>query len=124
MTPIAWMTAASLAAWIVATALAPGSHPELLFGMLGPLVSAAATWWVTASAHRRDPRNVTGVLVAGFGVRMVFVGLYMAVMLRVVDLRPVPFVVGFAGYLIGLYLMEALLLKRLFVGGTRSSSSA
>jgi hypothetical protein len=55
---------------------------------------------------------------------MVFVGLYMAVMLRVVDLRPVPFVVGFASYLIGLYLMEALLLKRLFVGGTRSSSSA
>jgi hypothetical protein len=29
-------------------------------------------------------------------------------------LRPVPFVVSFTSYFIGLYLMEALYLKRLF----------
>ena len=36
------------------------------------------------------------------------------VMLRVLDLRPVPFVVSFTGYFIALHTMEALFLRRLF----------
>jgi hypothetical protein len=35
-----------------------------------------------------------------------------------------PFVIGFTSYLIGLYVMEALFLKRLFLDGMRSSPSA
>ena len=38
-------------------------------------------------------------------------------MLKVVGLRPVPFVVSFTSYFIALYLTEALLLRRLFAGG-------
>jgi len=41
-------------------------------------------------------------------------GAYVAVMIRVVALRPVPFIASFTGYLAGLYLMEALYLRHLF----------
>jgi hypothetical protein len=49
---------------------------------------------------------------------MVFFGAYVAVMLAVLRLRPIPFVLSFTGYFIGLYLMEALYLRRLFTSGT------
>ena len=124
MTPVAWMAGTSVLAWAAATVAVPGAHPELLYGMLGPLASAVVTWIVTAHVHRVDPARVTGVLVAGFFARMVFVAAYMAVMLRGLALRPVPFAVTFASYLIGLYVMEALFLKRLFVAGAASSSGA
>ena len=42
-----------------------------------------------------------------------FFGVYVVVMLRVMMLRPVPFVVSFTAYFITLYAMEALLLRRL-----------
>ena len=118
MTPVAWMAGTSVLAWAAATVAVPGAHPELLYGMLGPLASAVVTWIVTAHVHRVDPARVTGVLVAGFFAA------YMAVMLRGLALRPVPFAVTFASYLIGLYVMEALFLKRLFVEGAASSSGA
>jgi len=38
-------------------------------------------------------------------------------MLKVAGLRPAPFVVSFAGFFIALYLVEALLMRRLFAGG-------
>jgi hypothetical protein len=53
-------------------------------------------------------------MAAGFALKMIFFGAYVAVMLRVMRVRPFPFVVSFTGYFIGLYLMEALFLRRLF----------
>ena len=43
-----------------------------------------------------------------------FFGAYVAVMLEVIGLRPTVFVVSFTSYFIALYLIEALLLRRLF----------
>jgi hypothetical protein len=43
----------------------------------------------------------------------------VAVMLGLVDVRPVPFVASFTGYFIALYAMEALFLKRLLTVGAR-----
>jgi hypothetical protein len=125
MTPIGWMIGTSVAAWLVVTQVATVAvNPELFWGMLGPLVSAVITWIVVARTQRAAPERVTGVLVAGFGAKIVFFGAYMAVMLRVAGLRVVPFAVAFVGYVIALYVMEALFLKRLFVDGMRSSPSA
>ena len=50
-------------------------------------------------------------------MKMLFFGTYVALMLRVVGLQPLPFVVSFTGYFIALYLTEALLMRRLFAGG-------
>ena len=55
-------------------------------------------------------------MIAAFAVKMVFFGAYVAVMLRRLSLRPVPFVVSFTAYFIALYLIEALSLQRLFAG--------
>ena len=38
-------------------------------------------------------------MIAAFAFKMVFFGAYVAVMIRVVALRPVPFVASFTGYL-------------------------
>lgn len=108
------MTGASLLSWVAVTlAAGPGVNPEVLLGMLGPLVSACLTWVAVVRAHRRAPEQVTRVLVAGIAAKMVFFGAYLVVMLRVADLRPVPFIAGFTSYIIGLYTMEALFLTRL-----------
>jgi hypothetical protein len=96
-------------------------NPELLWGMIGPLASAVLTWIAVARAQRTNPQRVTGVLMAGFAAKVVFFGLYLAVMLRVIGLRVVPFAVAFIAYVVTLYFLEALFLKRLFVDGMRST---
>lgn len=107
------MTGACVASWLLVTALAGPAHPEVLFGMVGPLLSACATWLAIETAHRAAPARVTAVMIAGFGAKMVFFGVYVAIMLRGLELRPVPFVVSFTAYFVALYAMEALFLKRL-----------
>ena len=120
MTPIVWMIGLSLVGWMVITLVAAEPvNPELLWGMIGPLASAVITWWLVARAHRAAPESVTGVLVAGFGAKIVFFGLYLAFMVRVMELRVVPFAVAFVGYVVALYGLEALFLKRLFAGSMR-----
>lgn len=121
MRPLAWMVGASLASWLaVALALGGAAHPEVLFGMLGPLASAGVTWIAVERSHAAAPERLTGVLVTGLALKMLFFGLYVAVMLRVLMLRPVPFVVSFTSYFIALYVMEALFLRRLLTETPRS----
>jgi hypothetical protein len=67
-----------------------------------------------AWAYQHRPEELTGLMAAAFVAKMVFLGTYIAVMLRLMRLRPVPFVASFTGYFIGLYLIEALYMKRLF----------
>lgn len=125
MRPLGWMVAACMSSWIAITTLAPAPvNPELLWGMIGPLLSAALTWIAVVRTHRTARERVTGVLVAGFALKIVFFGVYLAVMLRVVGLRVVPFALTFVGYVIGLYVIEALFLRRLFVDGMRPSPGA
>ena len=59
-----------------------------------------------------SPQALTSVMIAAFAFKLVFFGAYVAVMIRVVALRPVPFIASFTGYLAGLYLMEALYLRQ------------
>ena len=125
MIPVATMTLAGLASWAVVTMLAAEPlNPELFWGMLGPLVSALVTWAAVVRTYRVAPERVTGVLMAGFGAKLVFFGAYLAVMIRVVELRVVPFAASFVGYIAVLYVLEALFLKRLFAGGMPSAPSA
>jgi hypothetical protein len=53
-------------------------------------------------------------MIGAFGVKMLFFGAYVAVMLEGRRRAPVPFVASFTGYFIALYLTEALLMRRLF----------
>jgi hypothetical protein len=121
MKEVAWMIGVSVAAWLVASAVVDRSSGiALLFGMLGPLVMACGSWVMAERAYARDPQVLTGLMVAAFAFKLVFFGGYVAVMLRIVGLRPVPFAVSFSSYFIALHFVEALFLRRLFASGSRA----
>jgi len=112
MIPIAWMAGASLVSWLAVSAVG-GLNPEALYGMLGPLAGACLTWVAVDRTWRSDPARLTGVMIVGFAAKLVFFALYVGIMIRVLALRPVPFVVAFVSYFIALYAMQALFLRRL-----------
>ena len=117
MTQVAWMTGVSLGSWLAVLAVwGERANPEALFGMLGPLASACATWLAVLRTHRSAPERLMSVMTTGFVVKFVFFGAYVAVMLKLLSLRPVPFVFAFTSYFIALYAMQALFLKRLTYG--------
>ena len=120
MTPLFWMAGTCAGAWLVVVAVAPELNPEALLGILGPLASAMATWIVVARAVA-VPERVTGVMVTGLAVKMVFFAVYVAGLLKGAGLRPVPFIVSFAASFIALHAMEAGFLRRLFAEMQRSN---
>ncbi len=115
MKPVAWMIGVSTASWLAVAALA--GVPDglaILPGMLGPLVVASGMWVLMARTYRRDPVRLTPLMMTAFAGKLLFFGVYVAVMLRVLMVRPVPFVASFAAYFIALHVMEAVALRRLF----------
>ena len=115
MKPLAWMVGASVGSWLaIAAWFGVSSSREVLFGMLAPLTGASATWVLVARAFPSRPESVTPLMVAAFAGKLVFFGVYVTIMLRVLALRPLPFVVSFTTYFIALHLFEALCLQRLF----------
>lgn len=122
MTPVWWMVGLSGLTWLVAAVLLDTqARIEVLYGMLGPLAMVSGSWVLMERAYRRSPQSLTTVMVAAFAGKLVFFGAYVAVMLRVVSLRPRTFVASFTGYFITLYLIEALYLRRLLAGGPRAT---
>lgn len=122
MTPVWWMVGLSGLSWLVAAVLLDTqSRIEVLYGMLGPLAMVSGSWVLMERAYRRSPQRLTAVMVAAFAGKLVFFGAYVAVMLRVLSVRPRTFVASFTGYFITLYLIEALYLRRLFAGGPRAT---
>lgn len=117
MKPLWWMAGASIGAW-AALAVVPGfaSDRDVLFGMLAPLLGAAATWLIVTRTYASRPELLMSLMVAAFAVKLVFFGVYVTIVLTVLSVRPVPFVISFTTYFIALHLFEALCLQRLFAG--------
>ena len=86
----------------------------VVFGILGPLVVAAASWTAARRTWQRQPARLTAVMIAAFAGKLVFFGAYVAFMLTVLSLRPMPFVTSFTVSFIAFHLAEALALRRLF----------
>ena len=115
MNPVVAMAGASVASVLVAGALVdPRARLAVLLGMLGPLLVTTSSWVLMERTFHERRQKLTSVMIAAFAFKLVFFGVYVAVMIRVVALRPLPFVASFIGYFTGLYLMEALYLRRLF----------
>ena len=90
----------------------------LLLGLAGPLAAASASWVVSERTYRRRPEALTSVMIAAFAAKLVFFGAYVAVMIGVLSLRPVPFVASFTVSFIALHLLEAFALRRLFAAAS------
>jgi hypothetical protein len=116
---LAWMAVGCVASALAAVAVAGvAAAPEVLLGMLGPLAITAGSWWLTERTYRRHPASLTALMVRAFGAKLAFFGGYVAVVLAVLGLRPVPFVASFTTYFIALHLTEAWLMQRMFAGKT------
>lgn len=115
MTLVWWMAGASGASCLAAIALlGTAIGPEVALGMAGPLVVASVTWVLTERTYKRNPEQLTPLMVKAFAGKIVFFGAYVAVLLTALSLRPVPFVISFTSYFIALHLMEALRMRQLF----------
>jgi len=120
MKSVTWMIGASTLSGLAALALlGPSAGPAVLFGMIGPLAIAIATWVLVERTYRASPERLTSMLVAGFAGKMVFFGAYVTVMLKLLSLPPLPFIVSFTGYFIALHLTEAMHLRSLIAAGAR-----
>src|SRR5918999_1340514 len=101
---VSWMAGASAASAAIVIAIAgPAFAPEVLFGMFGPLAETVTSWVVADQVFRRQPERLTAVMITAFAGKLVFFGAYVAVMLKVLSLRPTPFVASFTGYFIALH---------------------
>jgi hypothetical protein len=118
-----WMLAGSIISAIVFTLL-PGvtARPEIWLGMLGPLTSAIASWIVMERQYRQRPQSMTRLLIKAFAAKMIFFGIYIAIFLGIGLVRPIPFVISFAGYYIALHILEAIGLRHLQTAGLHESS--
>ena len=110
-----WMAAASVtSAALAVVVIGPGYAPEVLLGMFGPLAEAVASWVVAEQVFRRRPERLTAVMITAFAGKLVFFGAYVAVMVKGLSLRPMPFMASFTSFFIALHFVEAMALRRLF----------
>lgn len=109
-----YMTAACGVALAISAAAAPGIVAELVVGMAAPLVVAVATIVAIERVYRRDPRQLTPLMIKAFGAKMVLFGGYVGAVITLTSLRPTPFVLSFSVFFIGLHMTEAWLLRSLF----------
>jgi len=106
-------TAVCLLTWAAAWAFSPGHSSAVLYGMIGPLVAVTATWVAVERAARVNPAATTGVMMAAFALKMVFFAAYVVAVVLATGVDRVVFGASFAGYFIGLYALEAAMLRRL-----------
>jgi hypothetical protein len=120
MKAAAVMATASVAAALVAIAIGGRQlSADVVLGMLAPLAATGGSWVLIERTFRRDPQQLTGLMIGAFGAKMLFFGAYVAVMFTVIGVHTVPFIASFTGYFIALYLTEALLMRRLFGANQR-----
>ena len=123
--PLVMMVGIGLLSWLIVAGVAGArANPEVLYGMAGPLAVAALSWIVTERTYlsRPEPTRLIRMAVRNMAIKAVFFGTYMGVMLRVLTVRPLPFVVSFISYFLAFHLLEALFIQRLVTGGAGSSS--
>ncbi|HEX2340185.1 MAG TPA: hypothetical protein VHI98_06865 [Vicinamibacterales bacterium] len=121
MKPVLWMVGLSLTSWaVIAGVFGRETGLAALAGLLAPLVVASVTWMLMERTYHRNPAGLTPLMVKAFAGKMIFFGAYVAVVLRASSIRPIPFIVSFTGYFIGLHVMEAICLRRLVAGGLQS----
>jgi len=109
-----WMLAGSiLTAIVLAFAVSAQTKLEIWFGMAGPLIAAVFSWIAMVRQHARNDRGMTRLLIQAFAVKLVFFAVYITVLLRSRCVRPIPFVICFAGFYLALHIVEAIGLGRM-----------
>ena len=72
-----YITAACALSVALAAASEPNVAAELLAGMMAPLVVAVATMVLVERTYRRNPEELTALMIKGFGTKMIILGAYV-----------------------------------------------
>jgi hypothetical protein len=91
----------------------PDLRLAIWLGMLGPLAAAVCSTIAMQRAFRRQRDALVRVMIAAFGVKIVFFGGYIALVVKEGWVKPVPFTISFTGYFLALHIIEAFHLRRL-----------
>jgi hypothetical protein len=92
---------------------------SILLGVAGPLLVVGLSWIVMTRTFRRDPSRLTSVMMMAFAAKVLFFGAYVALAMTVFAVRPGPFVTSFVVSFVGLYLVEAVYLRRMIAAGSQ-----
>lgn len=109
---VLWV-AIGVAAMTGVTWAALGRGLEVLLGVAAPVVTTAASWVSVTRAWAAAPETSLAVLVRGFAVKSIFFIAWVTIVLKGLDVRPLPFVASLTGSFLVLHLIEAWCLKRL-----------
>ena len=120
MTLVSIMTAGSALAWLLTSLVAPEMSLPVLLGIAAPLVVVTTNLIQAERAYRRDPLQLTPLMIKAFVGKMFFFGAYTALMLGVLAVPTGPFVISFTASFIVLYGAEAVRLQRLFAAAAAS----
>ena len=113
-----------VASWGLGTVvLSPGAAAAAFLGMAAPLALGVATVVLVEQTARTDIQRLTARLTGAFIAKMVFYPVYVLVVISVLAIDPVPFVISFALYFVGLHITEALHFKTLFAKTTRLTTA-
>jgi hypothetical protein len=119
MKPVWWMAGLCSGSAAIASRLIGGS--EIWLGMLAPLAVVSVSWLFMVRTYTKHPEQLTPVMIAAFGGKLVLFGAYVGLAIGVLHVRAVPFAASFAAYFITLHMAEAVCLQRLFAEGMRAA---
>lgn len=120
ITLVSIMTAGSALAWLLTSLVAPELSLAVLLGIAAPLVVVTTNLIQVERAYRRDPSQVTPLMLKAFLGKMLFFGAYIALMLGVLAVPTGPFIISFTASFIVLYGAEAFRFRRLFAAAVAS----
>jgi len=107
-----WMASGLAVATGVAWALA-GRGIEVLLGVFAPVLMAAASWVSVSRAWAAAPASSLPVMIRGFVVKSAFFVAWVVIVVKGLEVRPVPFLVSLTVSYLVLHFVEAWCLKRL-----------
>jgi hypothetical protein len=119
MNALWWTIAIAISAGVAATAAGfeGGVVRAVWLGIIGPVLVASASWTMTTRTWARDKAALLPWMIRAFAVKAMFVVAYVVMMLKVMDARPMPFVLSFIGAYLATHLAEAYCLRRLMAAG-------
>ncbi len=94
--------------------VAPETTAAVFLGMAAPLVAGLGTIRMVEQTVRTDMRALTGRMAMAFIAKLVFYGVYVAVVIALLEVDPLPFIISLTSYFVALHLTEALYFKSLF----------
>ena len=112
--PVAQMGGVA-AVGLAATAALGGSavYPEAVLGLAGPLAGSVTSWLLMVRAAAKGQAQLLAFMTKAMAAKMLLFPVYVIGLVLLADLRPIPFVLAFTGFFVGLYAVQAWHLKRL-----------